>query len=456
MKKNEKHTKFVLTDELISKILEFINSSDDNSILETFSNYHHADIAEIIEELNSEEATYIIKLLDSEKTSDVLMELDDDYREKILKNLSIKEIAEEVEELDSDDATDIISELPEEKQKKVISKIIDAEHKADIKELLKYDEDSAGGLMAKELIKVNENWTVTRCVKEMRSQASEVTRVHSVYVVDNDDILLGRLSLKDLLVANPKTKIRSIYKKNVDHVYDTDSAESVAGTMQKYDLGAIPVVNKKKKLLGRITIDDIVDLIKEEAEEDYQLAAGILQDVDVDDTIFELTKARLPWLIVGLIGGIGAAFVMVGFDEILIQNEILFYFTPLIAAMAGNVGGQSSAIIVQGLANDDIRGSINNRLFKETLLSILNGVILAILLFLFIYFWKGDTNIALALSVALVAVVIVAGIIGTFIPLFLNKRGIDPAIATGPFITTSNDIFGILIYFMVAKLILQI
>ena len=456
MKKNEKHTKFVLTDELISKILEFINSSDDNSILETFSNYHHADIAEIIEELNSKEATYIIKLLDSEKTSDVLMELDDDYREKILKNLSIKEIAEEVEELDSDDATDIISELPEEKQKKVISKIIDAEHKADIKELLKYDEDSAGGLMAKELIKVNENWTVTRCVKEMRSQASEVTRVHSVYVVDNDDILLGRLSLKDLLVANPKTKIKSIYKKNVDHVYDTDSAESVASTMQKYDLGAIPVVNKKKKLLGRITIDDIVDLIKEEAEEDYQLAAGILQDVDVDDTIFELTKARLPWLIVGLIGGIGAAFVMVGFDEILIQNEILFYFTPLIAAMAGNVGVQSSAIIVQGLANDDIRGSINNRLFKETLLSILNGVILAILLFLFIYFWKGDTNIALALSVALVAVVIVAGIIGTFIPLFLNKRGIDPAIATGPFITTSNDIFGILIYFMVAKLILQI
>ncbi|MAI92584.1 MAG: magnesium transporter [Flavobacteriaceae bacterium] len=456
MKKNEKHTKFVLTDELISKILDFIKSSDDNSILETFSNYHHADIAEIIEELNSEEATYIIKLLDSEKTSDVLMELDDDYREKILKNLSIKEIAEEVEELDSDDATDIISELPEEKQKKVISKIIDAEHKADIKELLKYDEDSAGGLMAKELIKVNENWTVTRCVKEMRSQASEVTRVHSVYVIDNDDILLGRLSLKDLLVANPKTKIRSIYKKNVDHVYDTDPADSVASTMQKYDLGAIPVVNKKKKLLGRITIDDIVDLIKEEAEEDYQLAAGILQDVDVDDTIFELTKARLPWLIVGLIGGIGAAFVMVGFDEILIQNEILFYFTPLIAAMAGNVGVQSSAIIVQGLANDDIRGSINNRLFKETLLSILNGVILAILLFLFIYFWKGDTNIALALSVALVAVVIVAGIIGTFIPLFLNKRGIDPAIATGPFITTSNDIFGILIYFMVAKLILQI
>ena len=456
MKKNEKHTKFALTDELISETLELVKLSDEKSIVKIFSNYHHADIAEVLEELNSDDATYIIKLLDSEKTSDVLMELDDDYREKILKNLSIQEIAEEVEELDSDDATDIISELPEEKQKKVISKISDAEHKADIKELLKYDEDSAGGLMAKELIKVNENWSVTRCVKEMRTQASEVTRVHSVYVVDNDNILLGRLSLKDLLVADQKTKIKSIYKKNVDHVFDTDTAESVASTMQKYDLGAIPVVNKKKKLLGRITIDDIVDLIKEEAEEDYQLAAGILQDVDVDDSIFELTRARLPWLIVGLIGGIGAAFVMGGFDEILLQHKILFYFTPLIAAMAGNVGVQSSAIIVQGLANDEIKGSINNRLFKETLLSILNGVILAGLLFLFIYFWKGEIDIALALSIALVAVVIVAGIIGTFIPLFLNKRGIDPAIATGPFITTSNDIFGILIYFMVAKLILQI
>ena len=456
MKKNEKHTKFALTDELISETLELVKLSDEKSIVKIFSNYHHADIAEVLEELNSDDATYIIKLLDSEKTSDVLMELDDDYREKILKNLSIQEIAEEVEELDSDDATDIISELPEEKQKKVISKISDAEHKADIKELLKYDEDSAGGLMAKELIKVNENWSVTRCVKEMRTQASEVTRVHSVYVVDNDNILLGRLSLKDLLVAEQKTKIKSIYKKNVDHVFDSDTAESVASTMQKYDLGAIPVINKKKKLLGRITIDDIVDLIKEEAEEDYQLAAGILQDVDVDDSIFELTRARLPWLIVGLIGGIGAAFVMGGFDEILLQHKILFYFTPLIAAMAGNVGVQSSAIIVQGLANDEIKGSINNRLFKETLLSILNGVILAGLLFLFIYFWKGEIDIALALSIALVAVVIVAGIIGTFIPLFLNKRGIDPAIATGPFITTSNDIFGILIYFMVAKLILQI
>ena len=456
MKKTQKHTKFNLTEDLIIKIVNFIDSSDNKSIKEIFDSFHHADIAEILDELNSAQATYIIKLLDSEKTSEVLMELDDDYREKILKNLSIQEIAEEVEELDSDDATDIILELPEEKQKKVISKIADAELKADIKELLKYEEDSAGSLMAKELIKVNENWSVTRCVKEMRLQASEVTRVHSVYVVNNENILIGRLSLKDLLVANPKSKIKSIYKSNVDYVYDFDSAEHVASIMQKYDLDAIPVVTKKKNLLGRITIDDIVDLIKEEAEEDYQLAAGISQDVDVDDTIFELTRARLPWLIVGLIGGIGAAFIMGGFDEILAQYEILFYFTPLIAAMAGNVGVQSSAIIVQGLANNDIKGSINNRLIKETLLSVLNGIILAVILFLFIYFWQSDLKLSLALSISLVCVIIVAGIIGTFIPLFLNKRGIDPAIATGPFITTSNDIFGILIYFVIAKLILGI
>ena len=455
MKKVEKNIKFQITDKIISSITDFIKKSDEKSLENLFSDFHHADIAEILDELNIEDALYIIKLLDSEKTSEVLMELDDDYREKILNNLSVKEIAEEVEELDSDDATDIISELPEDKQKKVISKIIDAEHKADIKELLKYDEDSAGSLMAKELIKVNENWTVTSCVKEMRVQASEVTRVHSVYVVDNNDVLLGRLSLKDLLVADPKTKIKSIYKSNVEFVFDYDSAEYVANTMQKYDLGAIPVIDKNKKLLGRITIDDIVDLIREEAEEDYQLAAGILQDVDVDDSIIELTRARLPWLILGLIGGIGAAFIMGGFDEILIENKILFYFTPLIAAMAGNVGVQSSAIIVQGLANDEIKDSINKRLIKETLLSILNGVILALILFLFVFIWKKEINISLALSASLVAVVIVAGIIGTFIPLFLNKRGIDPAIATGPFITTCNDIFGILIYFMVAKLILQ-
>ena len=455
MGKKDQNKKFQITDQLINEIINLVDSNDEKKLRNKFDELHHADVAEILEELHFDQATHIIKLLDSEETSDILMELDDDYREKILKNLSTKEIAEEVEELDTDDATDIIAELPEERQKKVISKIEDKDHKADIKELLKYDDDSAGGLMAKELIKVNENWAVTRCVKEMRSQASEVTRVHSVYVVDNNDKLLGRLSLKDLLVADPKSNIKSIYISKVDFVNVNDTGEHVASIMQKYDLGAIPVVDDKKKLLGRITIDDIVDLIKEEAEKDYQLAAGITQDVDVDDSIYKLSWARLPWLFLGLLGGIGAAAVMGGFEEVLLEYKILFYFTPLIAAMAGNVGVQSSAIIVQGLANNDVKDSINNRLFKETLLSILNGIILSAFLFGFIYFWRNEIDVALAISLSLVVVIIVAGIVGTFIPLFLNKRGIDPAIATGPFITTSNDIFGILIYFLIAKLILQ-
>ena len=456
LNKVEKNIKFELTDLLINQVIDLVDNNQDTLLLVKLNELHHADIAEILEELNVDQSTYIIKLLESDKTSEILMELDEDFREQILNNLSPKEIAKEIEELDTDDATDIISELSVEKQKKVISKIIDAEHKADIKELLKYDEDSAGGLMAKELVKVNENWTVTKCVKEMRIQANEVTRVHSIYVVDDNDKLIGRLSLKDLLVANPRSSIKSVYIPKVDFVNVNDEAESVANIMQKYDLEAIPVVDDKNILLGRITIDDIVDLIKEEAEKDYQLAAGILQDVDVDDTIFELSRARLPWLLLGLLGGIGAAVVMGAFDDILAKHQILFYFTPLIAAMAGNVGVQSSAIIVQGLANDDIRGSVNNRLIKETFLSILNGVILSVILFLFIMISGEEYLVALAISISLVIVIIVAGIIGTFIPLFLEKRGVDPAIATGPFITTSNDIFGILIYFYIAKLILPI
>jgi magnesium transporter len=417
---------------------------------------HYADVAEILDELSFDKVVYIIKLLDSEKTSAVLMELDEDIREKILQNLSAKEIAEEVEELDSDDAADIIGELSEERQEAVMSQIEDEEQVKEIEELLTYDEDSAGGLMAKELVKVNENWSVLKCVREMRMQAEKVTRVHSIYVVDDLDKLKGRLSLKDLLITSTKTAISEVYIPNVDFVNVHDNLDEVSNKMRKYDLEAIPVVDNDGILLGRITIDDIVDVIKEEADKDYQLAAGLTQDVEADDSILQLTKARLPWLFLGLLGGVGAFLIMQMFENTFSENAILFFFTPLIAAMAGNVGVQSSAIIVQGLANDDVKGSINSRLIKEMLLATLNGIVLALFLFLFVWLSVGNINTALAISVSLVAVVIVAGLIGTFVPLFLNKQGIDPAIATGPFITTSNDIFGILIYFMIAKIILGI
>jgi magnesium transporter len=447
---------FEITSELLANITSYIEVSNDKAIVALFEEMHYADIAEILDELSFDNVVYIIKLLDSEKTSAVLMELDEDIREKTLQNLSAKEIAEEVEELDSDDAADIIGELSQERQEAVLSKIEDEEHVKEIEELLAYDEDSAGGLMAKELVKVNENWTVLKCVREMRAQAEEVTRVHSIYVVDDNDKLKGRLSLKDLLITSTKTAISEVYIPKVDFVNVHDNLDEVSNKMRKYDLEAIPVIDNNGVLLGRITIDDIVDVIKEEADKDYQLAAGLTQDVEADDSILQLTKARLPWLFLGLLGGVGAFLIMVMFENTFDENAVLFFFTPLIAAMAGNVGVQSSAIIVQGLANDDVKGSINSRLVKEMLLAALNGVVLALFLFVFVWFYEGKVNTALAISVSLVAVIIVAGLIGTFVPLFLNKRGIDPAIATGPFITTSNDIFGILIYFMIAKLILGI
>ena len=449
---------FEITDILLEEIKVHIRNEDDTVLLELFEDVHHADVAEILDEVNWDEALYLLRLLDSETTSEALMELDDDVRERLLDSLTPKEIAEEIEEMDTDDAVDAIAELDSAIQEAVIEQIEDEEHKADIREMLQYDEDSAGGLMAKELIRVKETWTVAGCVREMRRQAEEVTRVHSIYVVTKEDVLIGRLSLKDLLTSDTKTKISEIYIPKVDSVHVHDDGEDVAKLMQKYDLEAIPVVDDEKKLLGRITIDDIVDFIRDEAKEDYQLAAGITQEVEADDSIIELTRARLPWLFLGLIGGVGAATIMGGFEDILEDYALLFFYTPLIAAMAGNVGVQSSAIIVQGLANDDVKGSISNRLLKEMALAALNGLLLGLALFAFTALWyrnePDSLHTALAISISLFAVIIMAGIIGTFIPLFLNKRGIDPAIATGPFITTSNDIFGILIYFWIAKLIL--
>lgn len=445
---------FQISPELIEKIEQLVEEQNDKELLLHLEDLHHADIAEILDELNLDEATYIIKLLDSEKTSEVLMELDEHDREKILNNFSSKEIADELEEMDTDDAADIIAELSEERQEEVILSIEDQEHAADIKELLKYDEDSAGGLMAKELVRVRETWTVGGCVREMRRQAENVTRVHSIYVVDAKEKLIGRLSLKDLLTVDTKTKIKEIYIPRVDFVSVHTEGEEVARVMQKYDLEAIPVVDDIGRLVGRITIDDMVDFIKEEAEKDYQLAAGISQDVEADDSIWQLSRARLPWLVLGLFGGLGSVYIMQGFDEALETFPILFFFTPLIAAMAGNVGVQSSAIIVQGLANDNIRGSLFHRLLKEVGLSLLNGIALAALVFLFGFIVGQNQLTSLAIALSMLLVIIVAALVGTFVPIILDKRGIDPAIATGPFITTSNDIFGIFLFFYISKLIL--
>lgn len=446
---------FKISDETIQQIEELIASGQEAELLALLKDIHAVDIAEVMNELHTEEAIYIFDILDSEVTAEILLDLDEDLREKILKSLSPKEIAEELDELDTDDAADIIAELSEKRKEEVLLELEDLEHAKDIVELLRYDEDTAGGLMAKEFVSVNENWSILTCVKEMRKQAEHVSRVHSIYVVDDEGRLKGRLSLKDLLTSSTTTHISDVYIPKVDYVkVDTEDTE-VARIMQKYDLEAIPVVDEMGRLVGRITIDDIVDVIKEEADKDYQLAAGISQDVDTNDSILTLTKARLPWLILAMIGGFVAVNVSRSFEDAMEKFGVLFFFTPLIAAMAGNVGVQSSAIIVQGLANNTISGSIWKRLGKEVSLSLLNGFLLAILLMIGSHVLLGvDYIIGITVSIALISVIIIASLIGTFVPILLNKYGVDPALATGPFITTSNDIFGILIYFSIAKVIL--
>ena len=447
---------FKLSNELINNISDLILRKNNKEIKNIVKNLHYADLAELVNELSFNDSIYLIKLIDSDKTSDVLTELDDDVREKILKELSEKEIAVEIKELDSDDAVDILSELSEEKKEKVISLIKDENITENIRELLKYDEDSAGGLMAKELISVNENWSVLKCLREIRRQAKDITRVHSIYVLNKKEELIGRLSLKDLIISPSKKKIKQIYIPKVDYVNVNDGGEDVVKLMTKYDLEAIPVVNDNRKLLGRITIDDIVDFIKDEAEEDYLLAAGVSNDVEADDSIFELSKARLPWLILGLLGGLGSVFILESFEEIMASESLraLFFYTPLIAAMAGNVGVQSSAIVVQGLANDLIKGSVFRRLFKEVSLTILNGIILSLLIIGFGQIINQPIEMSLTISASMICVIVVAALIGTAVPIILNKLDIDPAIATGPFITTGNDVIGILLFFYLAKIIL--
>ncbi len=402
---------FDITEDLIAQISSLIEAGDNHHLLELLHEVHHADIAEILDELNTEEGTYLIKLLDSETTSEALMELDEDVRERLLGNLTPKEIAEELEELDTDDAVDFLSELDDEIQQQVIDEIVDEEHARDIVEMLRYDENSAGGLMAKELVRVHETWSVAGCVRKMRAQAQNVTRVHSVYVVDKKDKLIGRLSLKDLLTADTKTKIADIYIPNVDAVNVKDAGEDVAKLMQKYDLEAVPVVNDAGILLGRITIDDIVDFIRDEADKDYQMAAGISQDVEADDTVWELTRARLPWLVLGLVGSLAAVNIMKGFEGALATHPELFFFTPLVAAVAGNVGVQSSAIIVQGLANDNVKGSLFHRLFKEIGIGLVNGVALGLLVVIFGVVFGFGVLVSTTIAVAMLSVIIVAALV---------------------------------------------
>ena len=438
--------------EQITALIEANNSAELSVII---TDLHIADIAEIIEDLSIGNAHFFFNLIDEEKAALVLVELEDDIREDLLSDLTAKEIAEEViDNLESDDAADVIAELSKEKKEEVLAHIEDEEHASDISDLLSYPEDTAGGLMAKELIKVNENWTTLQCLKEMRKQAEHVKEVHTIYVVDNDDKLLGSMSLRKLLLIETNTPIKDIIKTDIVSVKATEDDEDVANIMNKYDLIVLPVVDNLNRLIGRITIDDVMDVVKEEAEKDYQMASGISEDVESSDSIWELTRARLPWLLIGMIGGLLGAKVIGIFD--LENNFELAFFIPLIAAMGGNVGVQSAAIVVQGLANDSLKmENIFQKLIKELGVGLLNGIICSIIILGAAFGLGYSMELSLTVSISLLAVIVFAAVFGTFIPLTLEKYKIDPALATGPFITTVNDVLGLFIYFWIGQLLMS-
>ena len=440
-----------LTKEYIDNLKKIIEEKDDVKARELLKDLYPADIAEIYQKLDLQEAIYLYMLMDGEQAADVLMELDEEDRHKLLKELPNELIAKRFVE---DDAVDLMRELDEDTQEEILSHIEDVEQAGDIVDLLKYDEDTAGGLMGTEMIVVNENWSMPKCIDEMRKQAEEVDEIHYVYVVDDDERLRGVLPLKKLITNPSVSKIKHVMKKDPIAVRDSDSIEEVTQTIEKYDLVAVPVIDSIGRLVGRITIDDVMDEVREQHERDYQLASGISQDVETSDNVFTQTAARLPWLLIGMIGGLSNSIILGGFENSFASNPKTALFIPLIGGTGGNVGIQSSAIVVQGLANNTLKeGNIFSQILKESVVSVINASTISLIVFIYNFFMLGDRAITSAVSLSLFTVVIFASIFGTIVPLLLDKMKIDPALATGPFITISNDIIGMLIYmFMVSAL----
>ena len=444
-----------LTKEYIDNLKKIIEEKDDVKARELLKDLYPADIAEIYQKLDLQEAIYLYMLMDGEQAADVLMELDEEDRHKLLKELPNELIAKRfVDNMETDDAVDLMRELDEDTQEEILSHIEDVEQAGDIVDLLKYDEDTAGGLMGTEMIVVNENWSMPKCIDEMRKQAEEVDEIHYVYVVDDDERLRGVLPLKKLITNPSVSKIKHVMKKDPIAVRDSDSIEEVTQTIEKHDLVAVPVIDSIGRLVGRITIDDVMDEVREQHERDYQLASGISQDVETSDNVFTQTAARLPWLLIGMIGGLSNSIILGGFENSFASNPKTALFIPLIGGTGGNVGIQSSAIVVQGLANNTLKeGNIFSQILKESVVSVINASTISLIVFIYNFFMLGDRAITSAVSLSLFTVVIFASIFGTIVPLLLDKMKIDPALATGPFITISNDIIGMLIYmFMVSAL----
>ena len=447
-----------VTPEFVDRLKFIIENKDEQSARLQLSDLHPADIAELYRNLDIDQAEFLYRLLDDEKAADVLMELDEDDRRKLLSNMAAEEIAKQfIEHLDTDDAVDIIQELDEDDRDEILAHIDDVEQAGDIIDLLKYDDDTAGGLMGTEMITVNENWSMPECIKEMRMQAEDMDEIYYVYVIDDDNKLRGVLPLKKLITHPSVSKIKHVMEENPVSVKADTPIDEVALDFEKYDLVAMPVVDSIGRLLGRITVDDVMDRVRESTERDYQLASGLSSDVETDDTIFTQTKARLPWLLIGMLGGIGNSLILGNFESGFEADPALALFIPLIGGTGGNVGTQSSAIVVQGLANGslEVKNSAK-QLFKELGVGLINGCIISLLVFAynFIKLGSGHQVTTIAVSLSLLAVVLFASVFGTFVPLTLERFKIDPALATGPFISITNDIIGMVIYMSISTLLI--
>lgn len=445
---------FELTQEYLEQLRDAVAAGNNEYIRESMAELHAADISAILGELDTDESYFIMKSLDRELGAEIIRDLDADVRKKFLKNFTSEEIAYYFKYIHSDDAVDILNEQPIQKREEVVALIKNKEKANHIRELLHYEEDVAGGLMQKELVKANLNWTVRQCIEEIRRQSKKVEKIYSVYVVDDNEKLLGIVSLKKILLSEDETLIADIYEADILSVESYRDAEEVAQMMERYDLESIPVVNVHGKLLGRITIDDVVDVIKEEAKADMQAMAGISEHTEEDANVWRMSWARLPWLLIGMSGGIAGARFLGLFEETISIVPAMAFFIPLITATGGNVGIQSSSVVVQSLAD---KSSINNfgfqRLFKGFLVALINGIAISSIVLAFNIFIGEKTEIAIIVSIALFSVVILSSIMGTITPIILDKFGFNPALAAGPFITTANDLLGLGVYFSVAHLL---